>query len=182
MQYLVAMEGLRSQCYDILHRFSDPVLQREVTVFNATEVHLTDPHAEESYGSPHKNSKGIVTYNSLVTQGAPSLYLISSCRVAKCQVLRVPVAPEYDSPSPLARRLAQRLMPAASKPTTPVSRQAATSVQRARCLQFFPDERPIYDPDCQPQQIAEAAVPVPAALVKSGTTEVNADCPTSSIQ
>ena len=131
---------------------------------------------QNHYGSPYKNSKGIVTYNSLVTQGAPSLYLISFCRV----------------PSPLARRLAQMPMPAASKPTTPVSRQAATSVQRARCFQclcsrrklmeHFLDERPFYDPDSQPQHIAEAAVPVPAALVNSCTTEANADCPTSSIQ
>ena len=40
----------------------------------------------------------------------------------------------------------------------------------------------IHDPDGEPQQAAEAANPEPAAPVKSCTTEVSADCPTSSIQ
>ena len=62
MQYLDALEGLRSQGfpdeplttrrYEILHRFddgvSDPVLQRELTVVYATEAYLTDPPTVES--------------------------------------------------------------------------------------------------------------------------------------
>ena len=62
MQYLDALEGLRSQGfpdepittrrYEILHRFmdgvSDPVLQRELTVVFATEAYLADPPTVES--------------------------------------------------------------------------------------------------------------------------------------
>ena len=62
MQYLYALEGLRSQGfpdeplssrrYEILHRFmdgvSDPVLKRELTVLYATEAYLTDPPTVES--------------------------------------------------------------------------------------------------------------------------------------
>ena len=62
MQYLDALEGLRSQGfpdepittrrYEILHRFMDgvidPVLQRELTVVFATEAYLADPPTVES--------------------------------------------------------------------------------------------------------------------------------------
>ena len=62
MQYLDALEGLRSQGfpdepittrrYEILHRFmdgvSDPVLQRELTLVFATEAYLADPPTVES--------------------------------------------------------------------------------------------------------------------------------------
>ena len=62
MQYLDALEGLRSQGfpdepittrrYEILHRFmdgvSDPVLQRELTVVFATEAYSADPPTVDS--------------------------------------------------------------------------------------------------------------------------------------
>ena len=40
----------------------------------------------------------------------------------------------------------------------------------------------IQDPDSKPRQVAAAASSVPAAPVKSCTTDVFANCPTSSIQ
>ena len=99
MQYLDALEGLRSQGfpdepittrrYEILHRFmdgvSDPVLQRELTVVFATEAYLADPPTVESLRFTVQNSKGVVTNNSLVTQGAPRLYLTSAYRATKCR-------------------------------------------------------------------------------------------------
>ena len=62
MQYLDALEGLRSQGfpdeplttrrYEIFHRFMNgvgyPILQRELTVVYATEAYLTDPPTLES--------------------------------------------------------------------------------------------------------------------------------------
>ena len=84
-------------------------------------------------------------------------------------------------------------MPATSVHTTPVCRQDATSSQRARCVEsacskrqlvvHSAEGRQIQDPDSKPQQVAAAAaISAPAASVKSCTTDVFADCPTSSIQ
>ena len=99
MQYLDALEGLRSQGfpdepittrrYEFLHRFmdgvSDPVLQRELTVVFATEAYLATHLPWSHFGSQYRNSKGVVTNNSLVIQGAPRLYLISAYRATKCR-------------------------------------------------------------------------------------------------
>ena len=85
-----------------------------------------------------------------------------------------PVALRYEWSLPLARRLTQTPMPAASVLTTHVCRQAATLVQPARCLQSACSRRKlvvlclehIHDPDIEPQRCAAAAKPAPAAPVK----------------
>ena len=106
------------------------------------------------------------------------------------QVPGSPVALQYESLPPLARRSARLPMPAASVHTTPECRQTATLVQPARYLQSACPRRKLVvhcpehlpDPDSEPQQGATAAAPAPAAPVKSCTTEVSADCPTSPMQ
>ena len=202
MQYLDAFEGLRSQGfpdkpittrrYEILHRFmdgvSDPVLQRELTVVFATEAYLPDPATVESLrftvqqlqSSRHQQQPG----DRGCTETVPYQCLQSD------QVPGSPVAPQYESLPPLARRSARLPMPAASVHTAPEYRQTATLEQSARCLQSacarpkLVVHRPkhIFDPDSEPQQGAAATVPVPAIPVKSCTTEVSTDCPTLSIQ
>ena len=202
MQYLDALEGLRSQGfpdepittrrYEILHRFmdgvSDPVLQRELTVVLATEAYLADPPTVESFRftvqelqrSRHQQQPRDPGCNETV----PYQCLQSD------QVPGSPVAPQHESLSPLARRSARLPMPAASVHTAPEYRQTATLEQSARCLQSACARRKlvvhlpvhILDPDSEPQQGAAAAVPAPVVPVKSCTTEVSADCPTLSIQ
>ena len=76
--------------------------------------------------------------------------------------------------------------------TTPVCGQDATSSQRARCLEsacsrlklvvHSPKDRRIHDPHGKPQQVATPATSAPGTRMKSCTTGVIADCPTSSIQ
>ena len=87
-------------------------------------------------------------------------------------------------------------MPAASVHTTPVCRQDATASQRSNCVNsacfrhklvvHSAERRQIQDPDSKPQQVAAAAAAAAssalAAPVKSCTSDVSADCPTSSIQ
>ena len=202
MQYLDALEGLRSQGfpdepittrrYEILHRFmdgvSDPVLQRELTVVFATEAYLVDPPTVESLRftvqelqrSRHQQQPR----DPGCTETVPYQYLQSD------QVPGSPVAPQYESLPPLARRSARLPMPAGSVHTTPEYRQTATLEQSARCLQSACARRKlvvhrpehILDPHGESQQGAAAAVPAPAVPVKSCTTEVSAGCPTLSIQ
>ena len=126
MQYLDALEGLRSQGfpdepittrrYEILHRFmdgvSDPVLQRELTVVFATETYLADPPTVESLRftvqelqrSRHQQQPR----DPVCTETVPYQCLQSD------QVPGSPVAPQYESLPPLARRSARLPMPAAS--------------------------------------------------------------------
>ena len=147
MQYLDALEGLRSQGfpdepittrrYEILHRFmdgvSDPALQRELTVVFATEAYLADPPTVESLRftvqelqrSRHQQQPR----DPGCTETLPYQCLQSD------QVPGSPVAPQYESLPPLARRSARLPMPAASVHTTPEYRQTATLEQSARCLQ-----------------------------------------------
>ena len=202
MQYLDALEGLRSQGFpdepmttrrfEILHRFmdgvSDPVLQRELTVVFATEAYLADPPTVESLRftvqelqrSRHQQQPR----DPGCTETVPCEYLQSD------QVPGSPVAPQYESLPALARRSARLPMPAASVHTTPEYRQTATLEQSARCLQSACARRKlvvhrpehILDPHSESQQGAAAAVPAPAVPVKSCTTEVSAGCPTLSIQ
>ena len=202
MQYLDALEGLRSQGfpdepittrrYEILHRFtdgvSDPVLQRELTVVFATEAYLADPPTVESLRftvqelqrSRHQQQPR----DPGCTETLPYQCLQSN------QVPGSPVAPQYESLPPLARRSARLPMPAASVHTTPEYRQTATLEQSARCLQSacagrkLVVHRPehILDPHGESQQGAAAAVPAPAVPVKSCTTEVSAGRPTLSIR
>ena len=202
MQYLDALEGLRSQGfpdepittrrYEILHRFmdgvSDPVLQRELTVVFATEAYLADPPTVESLRftvqalqrSRHQQQPR----DPGCTETVPYQYLQSD------QVPGSPVAPQYESLPALARRSARLPMPAASVHTTPEYTQTATLEQSARCLQSACARRKlvvhrpehILDPHGESQQGAAAAVPAPAVPVKSCTTEVSAGCPTLSIQ
>ena len=202
MQYLDALEGLRSQGFpdepittrrfEILHRFmdgvSDPVLQRELTVVFATEAYQADPPTVESLRftvqelqrSRHQQQPR----DPGCTETVPYQYLQSD------QVPGSPVAPQYESLPPLARRSARLPMPAASVHTTPEYRQTATLEQSARCLQSACARRKlvvhrpehILDPRGELQQGAAAAVPAPAVPVKSCTTEVSAGCPTLSIQ
>ena len=202
MQYLDALKGLRSQGfpdepittrrYEILNRFmdgvSDPVLQRELTVVFANEAYLADPLTVESLRftvqdlqrSRHQQQPSVpgctetVPYQSLQGDQLPG----------------APVAPQYESLPPLARRSARLPMPAASVHTTPEYRQTSPLEQSARCLQSACARRKlvvhrpehVLDPHSEPQQGAAAAVPAPAVPVKSCTTEVSADCPTLSIQ
>ena len=202
MQYLDALEGLSSQGfpdepittrrYEILHRFkdgvSDPVLQRELTVVFATEGYLADPPTVESLRftvqelqrSRHQQQPR----DPGCTETVPYQYLQSD------QVPGSPVAPQYESLPPHARRSARLPMPAASVHTTPEYRQTATLEQSARCLQSACARRKlvvhcpehILDPHSESQQGAAAAVPAPAVPWKSCTTEVSAGCPTLSIQ
>ena len=202
MQYLDALEGLRSQGfpdkpittrrYEILHRFmdgvSDPVLQRELTVVFATKAYLADPPTVESLRftvqklqtSRHQQQPR----DPWCTETVPYQYLQSD------QVPGSPVAQQYESLPPLARRSVRLPMTAASVHTTPEYRQTATLEQSARCLQSACARRKlvvhrpehILDPDSEPQQGAAAAVPAPAVPVKSCTTEVSAGCPILSIQ
>ena len=199
MQYLDALEGLRSQGfpdepittrrYEILHRFmdgvSDPVLQRELTVVFA---YLADPPIVESLRftvqelqrSRHQQQPSVPG----CTESVPYQCLQGN------QLPGSPVAQQYESLPPLARRSARLPMPAASVHTTPEYRQTATLEQSARCLQSACARRKlvvhrpehIFDPHSEPQQGAAAAVPAPAVPVKLCTTEVSADCPTLSIQ
>ena len=130
MQYLDALEGLRSQGfpdepittrrYEILHRFmdgvSDPVLQRELTVVFATEAYLADPPTVESLRftvqelqrSRHQQQPR----DPGCTETVPYQCLLSD------QVPGSSVAPQYESLPPLARRSARLPMPAASVHTT----------------------------------------------------------------
>ena len=146
MQYLDALESLRSQGfpdepittrrYEILHRFmdgvSDPVLQRELTVVFATEAYLADPPTVESLRftvqelqrSRHQQQPR----DPGCTETVPYQCLQSD------QVPGSPVAPQYESLPPLARRSARLPMPAASVHTAPEYRQTATLEQSARCL------------------------------------------------
>ena len=202
MQYLDALEGLRSQgCpdepittrrYEILHRFmdgvSDPVLQRELTVVFATEAYLADAPTVESLRftvqerqrSRHQQQPR----DPGCTETVPYQCLQSD------QVSGSPMAPQHESLPPLARRSARLPMPVASVHTTPKYRHTATLEQSARCLQSACARRKlvvhrpehILDPDSEPQQGAAAAVPAPAVPLKSCTTEVSAGCPTLSIQ
>ena len=202
MQYLDALEGLRSQGfpdepittrrYELLHRFmdgvSDPVLQREPTVVFATEAYLADPPTVESLRftvqelqrSRHQQQPR----DPGCTETVPYQYLQSD------QVPGSPVAPQYESLPAFARRSARLPMPSASVHTTPEYRQTATLEQSARCLQSACARRKlvvhrpehILDPHSEPQQGAASAVPAPAVPVKSCTTEVSAGCPTLSIQ
>ena len=201
MQYLDALEGLRSQGfpdepittrrYEILHRFmdgvSDPVLQRELKVVFATEAYLSDPPTVESLRftvqelqrSRHQQQPS----DPGCTETVPYQCLQGD------QLPGAPVAQQYESLPPLARRSARLPMPAASVHTTPEYRQTTTLEQSARCLQSacatrkLVVHRPehILDPDSEPQQGAAAAVPEPAVPVKSCTTEASADGPTLSI-
>ena len=201
MQYLDALEGLRSQGfpdepittrrYEILHRFMDgvsnPVLQRELTVVFATEAYLADPPTVESLRftvQEHQRSRHHQEpHDPECTETVPYQYLQSD------QVPGSPMAPRHESLLPLARRLARLPMPAASVHTAPEYRQTATLVQPARCLQsacarrklvvHCPEQIP--DPDSEPQHGAAAAAPAPAAPVESCTAEVSAGCPTLSI-
>ena len=202
MQYLDALEGLRSQGfpdepittrrYEILHRFmngvSDPVLQRELTVVFATEAYLANPPTVESLRftvqelqrSRHQQQPR----DPGCTETVPYQCLQSD------QVPGSPMAPQHESLPPLARRSARLPMPAASVHTAPEYRQTATLEQSARCLQSACARRKlvvhhpehILDPDSEAQQGAAAAFPAPAVPVKSCTTEVSAGCPTLSIQ
>ena len=187
MQYLDALEGLRSQGftdeplttrrYEIVHRsmngVSDPVLQRELTVVYATEAYLTDP---------------------------PTVELLRFI-VQELQRRRRQQQPGYPGWTELGlyQSMQGDRVPVASMHTTPVCRQHATSSQRSRCVESAcsrrkivvqsAERRQIQDPDSKPQQVAAAAAAAaaaassaPAAPVKSCTTDVIADCPTSSIQ
>ena len=149
MQYLDALEGLRSQGfpdepittrrYEILHRFmdgvSDPVLQRELTVVFATEAYLVDPPTVESLRftvqelqrSRHQQQPR----DPGCTETVPYQYLQSD------EVPGSPVAPQHELLPPLARRSARLPMPAASVHTAPEYRQTATLEQFARCLQNY---------------------------------------------
>ena len=115
MQYLDALEGLRSQGfpdepltirrYEILHRFmdgvSDPVLHRELTVVYATEAYLT----------PCKNFRGDVVNSNLVTQDLLSRDFISPCRVNKCRPPRCTQRPFVDRTQPhLSSRAVWRVL------------------------------------------------------------------------
>ena len=202
MQYLDALEGLRSQGfpdepittrrYEILHRFmdgvSDSVLQRELTVVFATEAYLADPPTVESLRftvqelqrSRHQQQPR----DPGCTETVPYQYLQSD------QVPGSPVAPQHESLPPLARRSARLPMPAASVHTTLEYRQTATLEQSAHCLQSACARRKlvvhrpehILDPHGESQQGAAAVVPAPAVPVTSCTTEVSPGCPTLSIQ
>ena len=198
MQYLDALEGLRSQGfpaepittrrYEILHRFmdgvSDPVLQRELTVVFATEAYLADPPTVESLRftvqelqrSRHQQRPR----DPGCTETVPYQCLQSD------QVPGSPMAPQHES----LQHETRLPMPAASVHTATEYRQTATLEQSARCLQSACARRKlvvhrpehILDPRSEPQQGAAAAVPAPAVPVKSCTTEVSAGCPTLSIQ
>ena len=118
MQYLDALEGLRSQGfpdepittrrYEILHRFmdgvSDPVLQRELTVVFATEAYLADPPTveplrftvQELQRSRHQQQPR----DPGCTETVPYQCLQSD------QVPGSPMAPQHESLPPLARRSA----------------------------------------------------------------------------
>ena len=202
MQYLDALEGLRSQGFpdepittrrhEILHRFmdgvSDPVLQRELTVVIATEAYLADPLTVEllrfTVQGLQRSRHQQQPRDPGCTETVPYQCLQGD------QLPGAPVAPQYESLPPLACRSARLPMPAALVHTTPEYRQTATLEQFARCLQSACARRKlvvhrpehILDPDSEPQQGAAAAVPAPAVPVKSCTTEVSADCPTLSIQ
>ena len=186
MQYLDALEGLRSQGFpdepittrrhEILHRFmdgvSDPVLQRELTVVIATEAYLADPltvellrfTVQELQRSRHQQQPR----DPGCTETVPYQCLQGD------QLPGAPVAPQYESLPPLACRSARLPMPAALVHTTPEYRQTATLGQSARCLQSACARRKlvvhrpehILDPDSETQQGGE----------------VSADCPTLSIQ
>ena len=180
MHYLDALEGLRSQGfpdeplttrrYEILHRFmdgvSDSILQRELTVVYATEAYLTDPPTVESLRFTVQELQRRRHQQQLCDPGCPR---------------SVP----YQS-------LQGEQVPAASVHTTPVCRPAATSSQRARCVEsacsklklmvHSAEGRHIQDTDRKPQQVAAAAISAPAAPVKLCTTTGFADCPTSSVQ
>ena len=202
MQYLDALEGLRSQGfpdepittrrYEILRRFmdgvSDPVLQRELTVVFATEAYLADPPTVESLRFTvqelQRSRHHQEPHDLGCTEAVPYQYLQSD------QVPGSPVAPQHESLPPLARQSALLAMPAASVHTALEYRQTATLEQSARCLQSACARRKlvvhrpehILDPDSELQQGAAAAAPAPAAPLKSCTTEVSAGCPTLSIQ
>ena len=180
MQYLDALEGLRSQGfpdeplttrrYEILHRFmdgvSDPVLQRELLVVYATEAYLTHPPTVESL-------------RFTVQEHQRRRHQQQRCNPGRTE-------------SGLYHSLQGEQVPAASVHTNPVCRQDATSSQRSRCVESAcsrrelvvqsAERRHIQDPDSKPRQVAAAASSAPAAPVKSCTTDVFADCPTSSIQ
>ena len=180
MQYLDALEGLRSQGfpdeplttrrYEIFHRFmdgvSDPVLQRELTV--VYEAYLTEPPTVESL-------------RFTVQELQRRRHQQQPCNPGRTE------SGTYQS-------LQGEQVPAASVHTTPVCRQDATSSQRSRCVEsacsrrklvvHSADRRQIQDPDSKSQQVAAAAAAssAPAAPVESCTTDVFADWPTSSIQ
>ena len=149
---------------------SDPVLQRELTVVYATEAYLTDPTTVESLR---------FTVQELQRRRQ---------KQQPCNPGRTDSGP-YQS-------LQGEQVPASSVHTTPLCRQVTTSSQRSRCVESACSRRKlvvhsaerhqIQDPDSKPQQVAAAtaadASSAPAAPVKSCTTDVCGDCPTSSIQ
>ena len=57
-----------------------------------------------------------------------------------------------------------------------------SACSRRKLVVHSAERRQIHDPDSKPRQVAAAASSAPAAPVKSCTTDVFADCPTSSIQ
>ena len=180
MQYLDALEGVRgqgfpdepltTQRYEIFHRsmdgVSDPVLQQQLTVVYDIEAYLTDPPTLESLR---------FTVQELQRRRPQQQPRDPGCTEAV----------SYQS-------LQNEQVPAASMHTTPVFRQAATTLQRARCVEsacsrcklvVHSPERPhIHDPDSQLQQVNATAISAPAAPEKSCTTNVSADCSTLSIQ
>ena len=181
MQFLDALEGLRSQDfpdgplttrrYEILHRLmdevNDPVLQRELAVVYATEAYLTDPPTVESFR-----------------------FTVQELQRRRHQ--QQPCNPGRTEPGRF-QSLQDEQVPAASVHTTPGCRQVATSSQRSHCVESACSRRKLVvhsvegrqnqDPNSKPQQVAAAAASsAPAAPVKSCTTDVFADCPTSSIQ
>ena len=57
-----------------------------------------------------------------------------------------------------------------------------SACSRRKLVVHSAERRQIQDPDSRPQQVAAAASSASAAPVKSCTTDVFVDCPTSSIQ
>ena len=145
---------------------SDPVLQRELTVVYATEAYLTDPPTVEALR-----------------------FTVQELQRRRHQ--QQPCNPRSTESGPY-QSLQGEEVPAASVHTNPVCRQDATSSQRSRCVEsacsrrklvvHSAERRQIQDPDSKPRQVAATASSAPAAPVKSCTTDVFADCPTSSIQ
>ena len=151
---------------------SDPVLQQQLTVVYAIEAYLTDPPTVESlWFSVQKLQRRRHQQQPRdpgCTESVPYQSLQSE------RIPRAKMARQYDLPTHLARRLAQ--IPAPSVHTTPVCKQAATSSQRARCLESDCSGRKLvvhsaevphmHDPDRKPQQVNATKISAPAAPEK----------------
>ena len=153
------MEGLRSQGppdephttrrYEILHRSMDevvdPVLQQQLTVVCAIEAYLTDPPTVESLRFTVQDLQKRRPQQELRDPGCTEAVFYQSLQIEQ--------------------------VPAASMHTTPAFRQAATSSQRARCVEsacprrklvmHSPDGLHSHDPDSQLQQVNAAEISPP---------------------